>query len=901
MFHSFVVYFDALGSRLERCVSRSRLSRALLLGLALLVVVTLPGCDGCLKQDAVARKKKEEEEKKKKDKEKEKPKPDFEVGGLEIQPRDPSLNQNLVKAGHWMTAVQPAKANNFDFQAELDSAATDKGGSPLDLPNTPFRVEMSRPAALPKGQGKALETLYFVPRLPRREEGFTGSRVIWFQNRLRSRQGGREVTSALTPTSTMPDYEYFLVVLAADPDRYGYLKRLDCIAPPVDEDADGMTDPVLHYRVLLPRSSGRLPLPSQSLAWTSIACLLWDGLNPNALTPDQQQSLLDWLHWGGQVIVSGPGSLDALRGSFLEPYLPADGGAALGLSPEVFTTLDAAWSLTNRQTKSRAGLQISPAKPPVGIELRQRSGAVAVEGTGDLVVERRLGAGRIVVTAFALTDRQMVNWGSYDSFFNGCLLRRPARTFRMLGPTLWPQVTWAGSTNLTSQQDARYVTGLRYFSRDTGPVDTVAGTAAERSGWPATEAGQREVAAWNDHSGAAEAARQSLREAAGISVPKAGFVFRVLAIYLLVLAPVNWAVFRALGRLEWAWVAAPVLAILGAVAIVRLAQLDIGFARSRTEIAILELQDGYRRGHLTRYTALYTSLSTAHDLVFEDDSALALPFPRQIPYQRGMHEPVTTVQFRRDRQVSLSGFQVASNSTGLVHSEQMYNLGGTLDLAGDDREGWRLKNGTPLALQDVGLVRCPAAGRYEVVWLGAVAAGQTRPVAFAASAENVPLLPEWNDSPVTAWGGPEETRRLATLDRNHDAQYSREELAGQPEWLERFNAADTDRNQQLSGDEVRRWYAAARTGELSLGSLITLACRSWRLRPGDVRLVGWTERDLPGLTITPRASQQLLRCLVLAHLRRGPWPPAQPDENLKADFPAAPAPEPGEVVPMEEP
>ena len=33
----------------------------------------------------------------------------------------------------------------------------------------------------------------------------------------------------------------------------------------------------------------------------------------------------------GQLIISGPKSLDSLRGSFLDPYLPAYGGEAVSL------------------------------------------------------------------------------------------------------------------------------------------------------------------------------------------------------------------------------------------------------------------------------------------------------------------------------------------------------------------------------------------------------------------------------------------------------------------------------------------------------------------------------------------------------------------------------------------
>ena len=44
-----------------------------------------------------------------------------------------------------------------------------------------------------------------------------------------------------------------------------------------------------------------------------------------------------------------------------------------------------------------------PERPMVGIELKLHPAAQAIEGTGGLVVERRVGGGRVVVTRFPLT------------------------------------------------------------------------------------------------------------------------------------------------------------------------------------------------------------------------------------------------------------------------------------------------------------------------------------------------------------------------------------------------------------------------------------------------------------------------------------------------------------------
>ena len=158
----------------------------------------------------------------------------------------------------------------------------------------------------------------------------------------------------------------------------------------------------MHYRVILPPPDRRVPLPSQPLAWTPIAYLLWDGLRPNLLTPDQQQALLDWLHWGGQIIVSGPNSLDRAAGQFPGTLLAGAGCrgrpiASRGLRAE----LNQGWSLVSTRKKIATALSVPPNKTLVGVRLQPHPEATPMPSTDDLVWERRVGAGRIVVTALS--------------------------------------------------------------------------------------------------------------------------------------------------------------------------------------------------------------------------------------------------------------------------------------------------------------------------------------------------------------------------------------------------------------------------------------------------------------------------------------------------------------------
>ena len=330
-----------------------------------------------------------------------------------------------------------------------------------------------------------------------------------------------------------------------------------------------------------------------------------------------------------------------------------------------------------------------------------------------MIAECAVGRGRIVATAFHLNQRELVNWDGFDMLLNAYLLRHPPRKFvdsNDLDQSV--SAVWADDRN--DKFDARLTCGLRYLTRDVDadgmfasggtprtsapqpgmarrrlppgvrrpypiPVDHVAGRRIEfvRSIDPlAIGSG---VAGWNDFSGMSAAARESLRSAAGITIPRSNFIAWMLAGYLVVLGPLNWGFFRLIGRIEWAWVAAPVIAILGAVVVTKAAHLNIGFARSQTEIDVVELQPNYARAHLTRYTALYTSLSTSYDIQFDDPHALVQPFAAG--GESRLKQTDRTVTLHRDADVRLTDFDVSSNSTAMLHSEQMFDFGGGIALA----------------------------------------------------------------------------------------------------------------------------------------------------------------------------------------------------------------------------
>ncbi len=825
------------------------------IALSLGMLAALPGCGGCRSETPQEKKEREAKEAEERvRREKERRKPAFVFGPLMARPisKPPDgVSEPLgtpYKPGHWTAVTLEAKANKEDFVGNLEIAATNARQKPIPLQAVPFDLTFSCQVALGKRQRpKTFESVFFVPSV---------AEQLFATCRLKRRKGGRgEWEIPLNLLRRMPSYQYHLVVIAAFPENYTYLggKDFSSITPRSDSLSANPTDP--YYRLTLIRADRpdprrRLALPSYGLLWTSFACVLWDDADPGSLGPRQQQALLDWLHWGGQLIVSGPNSLNKLSDSFLTPYLPATAAAgARQFTNDDFQDLYR-WSAAS----GKSVRQMTPPKQWTGVNLQKHADAQFLPGSGKLLVERRLGRGRIVVSAFALGSRTLKSWAGKDELFNAFLLRRPPRKFVPGQFGDW-EVRWADDH---PRHDAGYISNLRYFSRDLRRLPLEEGVAfgpylpevdGGDSGLGEASSHGSGVAAWNDFNPVADSTRTTLQNAAQIEIPGRSFVVWVLAGYLLILVPVNWAVFRLINRVEWAWAVAPVIAIACTVVVIRMAQLDIGFASSRTEIAVLELQGDYHRAHVTRYTALYTSLTTRYDFHLKspdparwnespeqgDPGGLVLPFPNVDSPNRFRMRDQRPLLFSRGAETTLTGYSVQSNSTGLIHSEQMVDLGGGISLVATSGGRFTLTNQTPLTLRDVAVLRrlgkVGPGARIDVVEIaspGTLAPGAKVPLRFIRRE----LVPNQN-SPLT---------------------------------------------KEQDDDSPLRRIGLTPDG-LSLQSLVRVAADVGQLRPGQMRLLAAIDQQIPGLEIRHPPPQNKFATLVVANLKYDFGPAPQPDVN----------------------
>jgi hypothetical protein len=825
---------------------------AIWLGIILVIATAVPGCGGCRKDPAKILEEAEKELAKKN----EEPKKPFEAKRLITQPAsgksaskkstsekstgvnllsgesaDRESTDRLYKVGHWTgVSWENVRSNDNDFVGEMEIAANDAKQQPLPLPATPFELTMARQVALPKGQSKILDSVLYVP---------PNTRNIFISCRVNASRGGQTVLEEEQPLKNMPSYQYHFIVLAKVPEQYGFLNNLYTVKPFNAKDLDNRIDP--YYRITQIASERHAPLPGHALLWTSIACVLWDDAAPSALDPDVQQAFLDWLNWGGQVIISGPDTLDTLKGSFLDPYLPASSTGGCKIGADELAEINAFSGKTIRK--------LAPVRPWSGIQLQKHPRAEFVPKSGNLLVERRVGRGRIVVSAFRLGDREFANWPGVDEFFNAFLLRRPARRFEQ-DQEAKLRVLWADGHELL---DAARISNLRFFTRDAGLKweDYCSDVTKEidpptydvRNRWTQPDAGPADfglqppagpgIAAWNDFSPVAAAARESLLSAAQVEIPNRSFVLLFLVLYLIVLVPFNWSIFHTVDRVEWAWIAAPIVALISTGLVIKLAQLDIGFVRARTEIAVLEIQGEHQRGHLTRYNALYTSLSTPYDFNFDDSGAVVLPFPSVSAenfYTRLPGQQLRNLRYTRSDQANLEGLPVPSNSTALMHSEEMFDLGGKLSLMHNISGGLQIVNKTRLTLQGAGLIKKLESGNLQVAWMGTLEPSAVRTVAWIGRSSTQAggrLWPDDRDqSPLTANKDPGELK-----------------------------------------------------GELNLRHLLDSAEKLENMHPGDIKLLAWTDVALPGLNIKPAAPQSRHASLVIAHLEYGFGDPPRADAN----------------------
>ena len=712
---------------------------------AVLCFPLIVGCDGCRKDSTVNP-----------DKDSELNAEDFSAGRPMPYPTDEKVTTSGIKPGHWFTAVQSLKSNNSDSRGDLNSLSGMVQGPSLENQTQASWSDAAalrggsmvsrRPVVLPKGQNKKVDYRTLTPR-----RFFNENAKCYLSNRFVSSERAETFSTGAYPFTKMGPAEYFFVILTERPQRFTRFQVSDWSRAVRDESSFDQGESVINYRVVMPSPKDYSPLPlplaETMLDWTSTAVVFWDDLPPEALTPQQQTALADWVHFGGQLIVNGAAAADSINKSSIADLLPLKPTGNIELDTNAAAELLANWQVPEDPSTDQQVALVKGRESRVAIDGVTNTGAEALDGSGNLILSRRAGSGRVVQSRCDLMSDWLTSWKSYDSFVNSVLLSRPPRR---VDPTRSDDGT--GATNFrtyllpngseTQLADPTMNTRFRISARDAAlplatevvPQPTVGLLSAQD---PYTRVDTLSgIGGWSDSSDVLRLCRETLRSEAGIEIPDSSLVFRSLGYYLCILIPINYLIFRMLGKLEFAWLAVPFIAIGGAIWVAREARLDIGFARSQTEVGLLEVQTGCDRAHLTRVTAIYNSLSSTYDIAFDTPEAAALPI------RQGDNAPPISAVFKTGyaEGPTLSGMVVGSNQVRMLHAEQMFSLGGSLSL---DANG-ELVNGTDRELFDAVVVRKDLLGKMEVASVGPCPGQSSTKLRFrpAADAEVAKSLSE---------------------------------------------------------------------------------------------------------------------------------------------------------------
>ena len=779
----------------------------------------------------------------------------------------------FVKPHQWCTLTLEVRANYEDYDGSLQSY-------PVMLAGMPQEIVFAREARLVKEQRARLGMQLLLPRIPKEKElslellrqGAIHHDELW-QAQLRP----------------LPPHQMLVVVLSKDStNQYATWNRMGGFIPSSSEREDTPSlELQRYYRLVLPLESDKPFLSPHPLTWAPISHIIWDGLPPDSIPVSHQQAMLDWLHWGGQIVLiggAGP-TFSIFRDSFLAPYLPAEPtGDNAQLSeadlrplsrsyppPALAAAADAQAGGAGPTVATEIIRQFGgPYRPAVPIQppasrpvflagLRPHPGAATIplgESSSHLLaVEARVGRGRITMLTINPTDPTLASWPGLDTLVRRLVLRRPEEAVIRSG----------GTDSYGFQPPARQalegpdLSWYRIASRDAGYENELLRSRAAQAARQAAPAGrfglpppvgpnaagsmpadQEEtamnrlgVAEWRDNSPLPRLCRDLLEKASGISVPSSDFVLKVILAYLLAVVPLNWLLCRVvLRRREWAWALVPLVALGFAVGVERVAAYDMGYDSACDEIDLLEIHGGYGRAHLSRFASLYTTGRGKYTISYSNDpTALALPLDngRSIG-----GEDVTTSVWQSYPVPALHGFSVQPRSLAMFRAEQMLNLSGPISLEGDEAKRM-LVNQSDIELRDAVLVDFPGSGEPRQIYLGTLAPGASLSLGGAGAGE----VPE----EIKGFEGPDPAPLLAELRQSREA--------ARPE------------------------------------------------NDGELRLVAWTPGPVGGQSFEPALDRHRGLTAVVVHLRYGnPPSPEGPRFNLLASGAeqSLPPPEPPQTL-----
>ncbi|MBI1389064.1 MAG: hypothetical protein GC154_11515 [bacterium] len=223
-----------------------------------------------------------------------------------------------------------------------------------------------------------------------------------------------------------------------------------------------------------------------------------------------------------------------------------------------------------------------------------------------------------------------------------------------------------------------------------------------------------------------------LRWSIQAELPSTTFIAMYLGLYIILVAPVNYLLFKRIGRLEWAWFTVPVWAVVFAVGVYYIGALRQQSQVAVNEISVIEARPGAGMAPAITYASVYSPVRQWYNLEFS--SPVAFPMvPETYDYRTRRNEfsdEILNVYFK-DGSTAIRNYLIHHWSNRIFKSLHTVELGDGVEieaeLSGPGIKG-KIINNTGMALMNPTLV----AGGMQATWVSADP-GETLDIAPEAS------------------------------------------------------------------------------------------------------------------------------------------------------------------------
>jgi hypothetical protein len=184
-------------------------------------------------------------------------------------------------------------------------------------------------------------------------------------------------------------------------------------------------------------------------------------------------------------------------------------------------------------------------------------------------------------------------------------------------------------------------------------------------------------------------------------LPSTAFVAMYLGLYIIILVPVNYLVFRSIKRLEWAWFTIPVWALVFAYGAYYIGSFSQHSVVITNQISLIESKPNANYGSATTFCSVYSPLRKWYTLRFEDPKAFPMiPAESNFRQQSMASNEDLTVSFDSNSN-SIEDFLIYHWSQRVFKAQHSVQVGEGVDLNihfKENRLEGDITNNTPFTL-----------------------------------------------------------------------------------------------------------------------------------------------------------------------------------------------------------